>query len=38
MALRHGEAVDADTLLRQAGDQLRLARQAERSAMAEPVV
>lgn len=37
MALRHGEAIDADTLLRQAGDRLRMARQAERSAIAEPV-
>ena len=38
MALRHGEAVDADTLLRQAGDELRQARQAGRRLLAEPVV
>jgi GGDEF domain-containing protein len=31
MALRCGEAVDADTLLRQAGDALRQAKQAGRS-------
>jgi diguanylate cyclase (GGDEF)-like protein/PAS domain S-box-containing protein len=36
MALRHGEAVDADTLLRQAGDDLRRAKQAGRAALAEP--
>jgi diguanylate cyclase (GGDEF)-like protein/PAS domain S-box-containing protein len=35
MALRHGEAVDADTLLRQAGDALRQARQAGRIPVAE---
>jgi diguanylate cyclase (GGDEF)-like protein len=38
MALRLGEAVDADTLLRQAGDELRQARQAGRRLQAEPVV
>jgi diguanylate cyclase (GGDEF)-like protein/PAS domain S-box-containing protein len=38
MALRLGEAVDADTLLRQAGDELRHARQAGRRLQAEPVV
>jgi diguanylate cyclase len=38
IALRRGEAVDADTLLRQAGDELRQARQAGRIAMAEPVI
>ena len=37
IALRHGEAVDADTLLKQAGDALRQAKQAGRVLMAQPV-
>jgi len=37
IALRHGAAVDADTLLKQAGDALRRSKQAARSALAEPV-
>ena len=37
VALRHGEAVDADTLLRQAGDALRQAKQAAHGAVAESV-
>jgi diguanylate cyclase (GGDEF)-like protein/PAS domain S-box-containing protein len=35
IALRHGEAVDADMLLRQAGDALRQARQARSTPVAE---
>ena len=35
IALRHGENVDADTLLKQAGDALRQAKQAGRTLVAE---
>jgi diguanylate cyclase (GGDEF)-like protein/PAS domain S-box-containing protein len=38
IALRHGEAVDADTLLRQAGDALRQAKQAASGIVVEAVI